>query len=68
MGMTVIRNKVNEANSLSAAIIVGLGNKVFAIYDEANNLMVLIESKISTDQLKVIFYKSTFKQNKNILK
>jgi xylulokinase len=65
MGKPVIRNSVNEAGSMGAAIIAGVGSSVFKSYDEAVNQMIHKELEIVPDIVKNEFYRKKFELYKN---
>jgi xylulokinase len=65
MGKKVIRNSVNEAGSLGAAIIASVGSIVFKSYDEAIKQMIHRELEIVPDFEKNEFYRKKFELYKN---
>jgi len=64
LGKKVIRNKVNEASSLGAAIIAGVGCKIFSSFGEAVRSMVNKNSIFIPDESLKEFYNLKFNKYK----
>ncbi|HJZ42070.1 MAG TPA: FGGY-family carbohydrate kinase [Bacteroidales bacterium] len=66
LGKPVIRNKVTEASSLGAAIIAGMGSKLFTSFDEAMDSMVHMEVQMIPDKLNKDFYEEKYQRYKRL--
>ena len=66
LGKPIVRNTVNEASALGAAIIAGKGYKVFPSFNDAINFMVHKELTVSPDLSKRGFYNKKFERYKLI--
>jgi xylulokinase len=58
----LIKNKVKEAGTLGAAILGGIGSKVFSSVDEGVNLMVHTDVKFYPNPSKAAAYEEKFKE------
>jgi len=68
LGKPIIRNQVNEASALGAAIIAGKGLNIFSSFDEAIDFMVHKELTIVPDRSKKGFYDAKFERYKSKIK
>jgi xylulokinase len=62
----VIKNKVTEAGTLGAALLSGIGNKVFSSINEGINSMVHRDLIFYPDEANVIAYEKKFEQYKKV--
>jgi xylulokinase len=68
LNKVIVRNSVTEASSLGAAIIAGVGSKMFISYSDAIKEMVHKELEIVPDQSKTDFYNAKFNRYKILAK
>jgi xylulokinase len=66
LNKNVTRNKVTEASSLGAAIIAGVGSKIFTSFDEATEIMIQKDKTYTPDNVKIKHYRNKFKQYKKL--
>lgn len=66
LGRPFVRPRITEASALGAAIIAGVGSKVFSSYEDGVEAMVDLERAFEPDAQKQELYASRFEQFKGL--